>query len=420
MQIAEKSPPGSSRPTALVVGWASVTALAKLAALAEVSCVVTPDDVGEALDSGFVTQVVCVTDSAALDQILEALARLGIDLAGFDVVCGPGESEMIAVSVLGALGGQRVLPIEVAVALRDKFVQKQRVRAAGLPTAECQLLDGRDAAPEVRLGLPGVVKPCAGAGAADTWRMDTVPELHAFLDREFDAGPWLLESFQSGAEHHVDGVISGGRITSFAVSRYLDNVIHIHEGAAAGSVMMRATHDPDLHERARELVERSLQVLGQRDGVFHLEFFDQRDSAGVLAFGECAGRLGGGKIAETYTQHVGVDLEQEWAWAQLGLPGTPAPAAPGGAHGWVQLATEPGTLRVVPSADQVRERPGVTFAEVNARAGQRARNSTVASHIRSGRVVVEGPDEASVEARLREIVSWFCESTEVEQAGAMA
>lgn len=98
-----------------------------------------------------------------------------------------------------------------------------------------------------------------------------------------------------------------------------------------------------------------------------------------------------------------------------GLPCTPPPDEQGPRTlGWRQLATDPGVLRSVPSEDNLRGLPGGVIAEVNAGAGQQARDAGGAAHIRAGRVVVAGADEREVEDRLRYAATWFRRNRRVD------
>ncbi|MCG6495821.1 ATP-grasp domain-containing protein [Kitasatospora sp. A2-31] len=398
-------------PRALLVGWKPVAIEALRAEGCSVVCAVSATD-AERARSGTDAGIVVADQAGDVESVLFALGRAGLSPGGFDLVTSGQEYSLVAAAAIGAIGGVRSLPVAVAIALRDKFVQKERVRAAGVATARCEAFDDPSGVEQAALrvgGFPVVVKPLAGAGARNTARLAS-PEAARAWAASAAVGPWLVEEFVPGAELHLDGVVRDGRIRLLGASRYLRNVIDVHSGALVGSVSLTAAEQPELYARAHALVERVLAALGHADGVFHIEVFEQPD--GSLVFGECGGRVGGGRIDEVTRRAFGGDLHRHWAAATLGAPAPEVARTAGGSFGWAFLTAPAGLVRSVPSPDELRTRPGVVDATVKLLPGELSRPA-VKSFDRAGDVVVTGADSAEVAARLTACAEWFASAVTV-------
>ena len=102
---------------------------------------------------------------------------------------------------------------ETARRFRDKALMKSVLAAAGLPCARHLLAesaaDARDFAAHV--GFPLVLKPPAGAGAKNTYRVDSLVALEEALElfRPHADAPVLCEEFMTGEEYSFDSVFVG-------------------------------------------------------------------------------------------------------------------------------------------------------------------------------------------------------------------
>ncbi|MGF1427359.1 ATP-grasp domain-containing protein [Kitasatospora sp. LaBMicrA B282] len=403
----------AGKTAVLCIGWHVKTVAAFERLGCRVVSAVTAKDLGRASAHSAAADLVLVTDANNLEAVLAGLTRAGVDPAGFDAVCSIHELSLVTAAALARLTGRQVLPVETAIALRDKFVQKRLIRAAGLPVADCRVVGRLGDLAEGAWTGPLVVKPLADAGSRDTFALRTPQELAALLaaDRPgAGSGPWLVEGFVEGAELHLDGVVRGGELLFLSVSRYLDNVISVRSGGVIGSVALDPADRPELYGRARELVVRALDALGHRDGVFHLEAFDGR--AG-LVFSECAGRIGGGMIPDVNAHAFGVDLVEEFARAVLQLPsglpaGTPtAPATRRPACGFVQLAAPAGRIDRMPTEQQVLDRPGCTAVRLALTEGAEVPDFTAGSHLMAGKALLTADDDTALEQRMHELADWF-------------
>ena len=398
--------PEATAPAVLLVGWRSGSARA----LHELGCVTTalvsPHHFGPAEASGLVDRSIVAGAVDDVESALSALRRDDIDPAGFDLICSGSEFTLVTASVLGALGKTAFLPLQAAIALRDKMVQKSLVRAAGLRTAVARVTSDLRSLDDIPAhGV--VVKPLAGAGASDTHHFRTAVELFAFAtSRPEEDELWLVEDYVEGSELQIDGVIRGGEVPVVAVSRYLQNLIEVHSGGLVGAVLLNPLSHPEIYAQARDLVVTALAALGHTDGVFHLEAFV--DDAGLI-FSECAGRISGGMADESIRRMFGVDLHLEWARALLGRPHSALPSEPQvGAIGDVYLSTPAGIIRSIPTPDDFAAQPGVLTCRIDVAAGDVVTHDAKSgTDHRSATALVAGVDDREVESRLRDLADWF-------------
>ncbi|WAL76067.1 hypothetical protein OU787_33680 [Kitasatospora sp. YST-16] len=399
----------------VVLGWKPTEVLRALTGYgARVVCVCEPSDASAARETADVDTVVVAGTLTDAAEVLAALARTGIRLTADAIVCSADEFPLVTASLVGEALGCRAWPVPLALALRDKFVQKQLVRAAGIPVAEACVVDTLAELALAPLAPPFVIKPFDEAGVRRTSVVRSTEEAEELAQREGSehSGPWLAESFVEGGELHLDGVVRQGGLLLLSVSRYLANVMDFRTGGLVGSTTLDPDEHAGLYRRAADVATRSLRALGHTDGVFHLEVFEQ-DRA--LVFGECAGRVGGGRVDTVVQLKFGVDLHDEWARAVLALPSAVATAEQDPrTFGWVHLPAVRGRATVVPTDDEVRQQPGVEVVEMKVKPGATVTDVLKDSNARSGRVVVSGPDAAEVTARLRGVSAWFRTALAVE------
>ncbi|MEU5365726.1 ATP-grasp domain-containing protein [Streptomyces sp. NPDC005925] len=397
----------------LLIGW-RITTLAALRGLgARVWCVATPDVYARFGHQADVEGAVLVSDCADVEEILCALRRAGLGPEDFDVVCSQQEFSLVATALIA--GDASPIRPRTAVMLRDKYLQKRRIAEAGLPVAGCRILSDADALHGVRGELPVVIKPILGASCAHTYVARDERQLDDALGgfrADGFTGPFLVEEFVTGAEHHVDGIVRDGEPVFLGISRYLQNVIELRSGAVSGSVALAPAAYGALYEKVGSLARTALDALGHRDGVFHMEVFADGDR---VVFSECAGRVGGGPIDQLVRAHFGVDLHLEWAKLVFGEEPSAPVRASDEVHGYVLLmAPGAGTVRRIPSAEEMRARDGVVFGRPMVRPGHVITAPTAASDVHVGEAVVRGATEDDVVKRLHEINEWFRANTDLD------
>lgn len=397
----------------LLVGWRpkAIAALRRLGA--EVTCVFRPGDDDAAAPGQRPHRSVRVADPAGVESVLAGLARHGLRPADFDVVCSQQEFTLVTAAAIG--GDRSWMPLATAMNLRDKQLQKERIRQAGLRVADCWLVDDIR---ELRVpAYPSVLKPLAGVSARDTIVLGSPAAADEARERLLGLrrrGPWLLERFMSGHEHAVDGVVRDGRLRHLGISRYQSNLIRMRDGAHMLYVAQDRAEHPQLYRRGEELAEAAMRALGHTDGVFHLEAFLDEDG---FVFSECGGRICGGKADVMAELKFGIDLHDEWARAVLRRPaGRRRPGRAGSyAHGWMPLPA--GRLVSAPDQEQISARPGVREAHVALVPGDRVVDPRTSSGAGLGTVLVEGDTVADVERTFGELVTWVQHEAKVDQDG---
>jgi formate-dependent phosphoribosylglycinamide formyltransferase (GAR transformylase) len=222
---------------------------------------------------------------------------------------------MLAARLRGELGLPG-LTAEQTVPFRDKELMKQLLGAAGLRTPgheSAETVAGVWAAAE-RLGFPLIVKPIAGAGAADTYRADSPDELDAVLPMLRHVPQVIVEEFVDGEEFTYDTICAGGRVLFENICWYRPRplIMKLHEWISPVTVALRALDAPDL-QAGRALGAAALEALGFRDGFTHMEWYRKAD--GEVVFGEIGARPPGGRMVDIMNYATDADLFSAWAQA---------------------------------------------------------------------------------------------------------
>jgi hypothetical protein len=202
------------------------------------------------------------------------------------------------------------------VPFRDKELMKELLGAEGLRTPgheSAETVAGVWAAAE-RLGFPLIVKPIAGAGAADTYRADSATELDAILPVLRHVPQVIVEEFVDGEEFTYDTICAGGQVLFENICWYRPRplIMKQHEWISPVTIALRALDVPDL-QAGRALGAAALKVLGFRDGFTHMEWYRKAD--GEVVFGEIGARPPGGRLVDVMNYATDADLFLAWAEA---------------------------------------------------------------------------------------------------------
>ncbi|GAA2974762.1 hypothetical protein [Actinokineospora diospyrosa] len=360
-----------------------------------------------------------VADHANADELLGALARAGVPLTDIGCVLSAKETGVVAAALLGAALGVAALPVDTAVACRDKVVQKQRVRAAGIPTATVRAVAGL--AEFAHLDLPGftggVLKPTSGVACQATRLVTGAPavrETAAALLADGVTGQFVLEDLVSfDEEWFVDGVVGDGVLRFASVGRYVAPPLAV----TGGGLPQKYVFDPDAHADRYALAlattRPALAALGLRDGVFHMELFH---SAGTVSFGECAARPGGGAAIELVANKFGVDLVGLAVDAVLGAPTAPPPTPQPGIFGKTALPVVPGYVESAPGVDELLALPGAVAAHTATLPGATMPDLRQANRDHGGWLILRADDEPTLRARMAHAVDWTARATTTRTA----
>ncbi|MFC8223970.1 acetyl-CoA carboxylase biotin carboxylase subunit family protein [Streptomyces sp. NPDC057362] len=316
--------------------------------------------------------VTLVDDVQNLDDVRRAVLKL-LDRYTFDAIIGPAESSIPTAGYLRSYLGMPGIPFDVAHAFCNKSAMKARLRAAGLRVARSTLapLDSSVAPFLRRHGLPAVIKPAWGDGAANVHVVRDESDIievsrpgGPLLSN--DTAPFLIEDFvEFEEEYHCDALVRGGEVPFTAVSKYFGPLLQ-SKGSVFGSYTL-----PDDSAEAQELTvlhQAVVDALGLSDSVTHLEVLKTRDGYVV---GEIACRPGGGGVPQTLLRAYGFDPWEHFLATELNTPleWTPRPAD--GTHLWVMFPVRHGTVSRVPDADVFADVAEVEQLTIKAKPGDR-------------------------------------------------
>ena len=199
---------------------------------------------------------------------------------------------------------------------RDKQLMKDRARAAGIRVAKSErvrtVAEARQAAS--RIGYPLVLKPIAGAGSADTYRVDSDADLDTALVRMGNVPEASCEEFILGREFTFDTICIDGQPMFENVSEYLPKPLdaRLFEWISPVVITVRDLGLPHVRPGV-DLGRRVLSALGMGDGFTHMEWF--LTPSGEAVMGEIGCRPGGACLVDQMNYTIDADLFREWARA---------------------------------------------------------------------------------------------------------
>jgi biotin carboxylase len=210
--------------------------------------------------------------------------------------------------------GMPGMSVDTALGFRDKEIMKERVRAAGLrvPRSRRVKTEAEVRAAAEEIGFPLILKPIAGAGSADTYRVTDSADLdHAILATR-GVPEASCEEYVEGEEFTFDTVCIDGKPAYENVAAYLPKPIEMRsvEWISPVIITVRDMYQPRLMPGV-VLGREVLGALGMTDGFTHMEWF--LTPKGEAVFGEIGGRPGGAHIVDQMNYTSDIDLFREWA-----------------------------------------------------------------------------------------------------------
>ena len=224
------------------------------------------------------------------------------------------EPYMILAARLREALGLPGLTVEQTVPFRDKERMKQLLDADGLRTpwhVDATTVADVWAAAE-QIGYPLIIKPIAGAGSADTYRVDSAMDLDTVLPMLRHVPRVSVEEFIDAEEFTYDTICANGQVLFENICRYTPRPLQTmqHEWISPVTMALRKIDDPYL-QGGRELGVAVLKSLGFRDGFTHMEWYRKFD--GEVVFGEIGARPPGGRTVDVMNYATDADLFSAWA-----------------------------------------------------------------------------------------------------------
>ncbi len=208
------------------------------------------------------------------------------------------------------------MSVEHATWFRDKEQMKRVLDAAGIrtprhtsATAGAEVWEAAE-----QIGYPLIVKPIAGAGSADTFRVDSAAEL-ADVQTMIRHVPLVsVEEFIDGEEFTYDTVCGNGDVLFENVSWYLPRPLQArsHEWVSPVTLALRDKEDPRLADGIA-MGKAVLEALNFTDGFTHMEWYLKAD--GEVVFGEIGARPAGARTIDVMNYATDGDLFSTWAQA---------------------------------------------------------------------------------------------------------
>ena len=308
------------------------------------------------------------------------------------------ESGVIVASMVAACLGLPGNPPRAALRARNKYLMRQALQQAGLPSPPFHLV--RTAEDIQRLleqhGSSMVIKPISGSSSYGVIRLepdDPLPGIDAHLEAvrryiqtyrqqnpqypfEFWLPPdgegippedvfdpaevFLLEGFIGGRQVSVDGLVCDGQATCLGVIeieriRDADYFLEYEE-------WMPTRLGPGAEEQIKQTVVRAVQAVGLQCSCFHCELKIGPEGIFVL---ELAARRGADNIPDFLENVLGVDIYEEGVRLAVGQHRTWPDLPPRGSMKMRYFLPETaGTLMKVEGARAVRQDPRVSELEL--------------------------------------------------------
>ena len=345
--------------------------------------------------------------AAAVSRIVAEAAREPLTA----VLAVDDGATLVAARANAALG----LPhndADAALAARDKWVMRERLRAAGVPVPWYRLFPAATDPATVAeaLDYPLVVKPTMLSGSRGVIRADDPAGfVRAFTrtrqivrkERGDDGGDVLVEGYLPGVEVALDGLLTDGDLRVLAL---FDKPDPLEGPFFEETIYVTPSRLPAETQRAiATRTAEAARAIGLRTGPIHAELRVNDDGVWLI---EMAGRSIGGLCSTILEFGAGVSLENLILRHAVGLPLPEHPetgsgdADAGGAAVMMIPIPRGGMLRGVSGEDEARAVPGVTGVEITARLNQPlVALPEGASYL--GFIFARADDPATAEAALR-------------------
>lgn len=303
-----------------------------------------------------------MNEAHSLERLVDIARQIGVDRV--ETLWEP--MVLIAAAVREAVG----LPgmdRNTALGFRDKPIMKARLLPANVRVPRFGRADSNEgvlsAAREI--GYPVVLKPVAGAGTADTWRVDDEQQAQAKLATMGHVAEISIEEFIEGTEFTYDVVAIEGKAVFESVTQYHPPPLQGRtlEWISPAQITLRDPYIPAF-EVGIELGRQVLEVLGMGTGFAHMEWFKTKQ--GEAVFSEIACRSGGGKLMDALNYANDIDIYREWARAVCWHAFDAVPQRKYHVASVFKRAQGQGRIAHIEGLDRVRQRcgPGLVVTDL--------------------------------------------------------
>jgi len=213
------------------------------------------------------------------------------------------------------------LSVAAANRFRNKDLMKQAVAAAGIRTprhASARTAKECRAAVE-KVGYPAILKPIAGAGSQDTYRVNNAADLGEAIRRMGKIDEVNVEEFIDGEEYTFDTICVDGEIKYFNIFWYRPRplIARSEEWISPQTLALRDVEHAAL-AGGRAMGKAVIDALGFQSGFTHMEWYLKPD--GEAVFGEIAARPPGAHSVDV--MNFACDMDVYAGWAEAVVRGT--------------------------------------------------------------------------------------------------
>ena len=260
---------------------------------------------------GYYEQVPSVCDEGAmLAAVRRIQARGWVDRLEATI-----EAHILVAAAVREKTGIPGLSTQNAVLCRDKPTMKAFLRERGIPCAQS---DSADTVQEAltfadKVGYPVILKPRAGAGAADTLRADNREELRAgaAMFHLGHGGSAAIEEFIEGHEGFYDTLTVDNEVRLEFVSHYYPGVLEaMRTRWISPQIITTNRVAAPGYDELRGLGRKVIEEMQLGTTATHMEWFFGPKG---LKFSEIGARPPGVGTWDLYNAANGIDLYREWA-----------------------------------------------------------------------------------------------------------
>jgi formate-dependent phosphoribosylglycinamide formyltransferase (GAR transformylase) len=344
-------------------------------------------------------------DCLDADQLTEAVTALAGHLGSVDRLVAILENIQVPLGEVRDRLGIPGLSAATAENFRDKARMKAVFEHAGVPCATSARVESAEHATDFarRAGFPFVVKPLAGAGARNTFRVEDPDQLRGWLEAAPPGPdePMVVEEFVRGDEHSFDSVVVDGQLVWHSISRYLPSPLDVLEHPwIQWCVVLPREIDGGEYADLVETAHRAVTALGLRTGLSHMEWFRRAD--GTVAISEVGARPPGAQFMTLMSFAHDVDLYA--AWAQLAVTDQfePPPRRYAVGAAYLRAQGEGRSIVAAHGLEQVSEATRARVVEVRL---PEAGAMPTGGYEGDGHVIVRDESTAAVESALHELIT---------------
>jgi hypothetical protein len=324
---------------------------------------------------------------------VEAVRRAAAGRVRFDRVVALWEPAVLLAARLREALGVEGMRYDHAMLFRDKDLMKQAVAAAGIRVPyhrrATTALEVREAVEE--MGYPAIIKPIAGAGSMDTFRVDSPAELDAVIRRLGHVDVVNVEEFIDGEEFTYDTICAGGKILYEHVGYYRPRplVARQEEWISPQTLSLRDV-DTDWVKDGVAMGHAVSDALRVGTAFTHMEWY--RKSDGEVVFGEIAARPAGARTVDLMNYNSDIDLFAGYAEAELSGTFSQDVTRAYYAANVFKRAQGRGRIGRVEGVEELRRRFGPAVVSVDLLPPGAPRRDWVLTLISDGYVTVRHPD----------------------------